>query len=131
MVEGAIVLTITLSLIFTIAEYGRLVMCRQLMNNAAREGARYALVSTGSKTTADVLAAVDQHLGDPNLDNLSVQVFKVDAAGANTGAWTDAAFGEGICVQIDGDFRPVIPVISRLPDPLHLTVRSVLRSEAN
>ena len=50
-VETAIVLSVLLTGLLGIFEYGRLGMIRQLMNNAAREGARMAIVSTASQPT--------------------------------------------------------------------------------
>jgi Flp pilus assembly protein TadG len=59
-VETAVVLNVLLLMVLGIFEYGRLVMIRQLMLNAAREGARMAVVGTSSNppvTTAQIQAA--------------------------------------------------------------------------
>jgi Flp pilus assembly protein TadG len=39
-VEMALVISLVLPLMFAVFEYGRIIMLKQLMDNAAREGAR-------------------------------------------------------------------------------------------
>jgi Flp pilus assembly protein TadG len=46
LVETAMVISIFLMVLFGIFEYGRFVMTRGLMENAAREGARWAVAHT-------------------------------------------------------------------------------------
>ena len=49
-VETAVIMVLLTSLVFGIFEYGRLLMDWSLLNNAAREGCRYALVNNTSST---------------------------------------------------------------------------------
>ena len=58
LVETAVVISIALLFMFAIFEYGRYVMFRQIIENAAREGVRQAVVNTSSQTAADVQATV-------------------------------------------------------------------------
>lgn len=132
-VEFSIVCILCLMLLFGVIEYGRLMWVKQVMDNAAREGARFAVVHTHDKTTTEVQNYVrsvmvnqDNHLG------ASITVFKVNpATGANIGTWTDAGFGDAIAVQITGTFRPLLPRMFFLPTSMTFTSRSVMYSEAN
>src|SRR5262249_47275373 len=54
LVETSVVISIALLFMFGIFEYGRFVMTKHLMENAAREGARWATVHTYDGTTAGV-----------------------------------------------------------------------------
>src|ERR1700738_1348094 len=63
-VEFAFIAIILLMVIFGILEYGRYIMVLQVFNNAAREGARYAVVNTTSgATTNQVQTYVDGYMG--------------------------------------------------------------------
>jgi len=129
------VINLLLLMLFGVCEYGRLVMVKQLADNAAREGARYAVVNTGSTppvTTAMVQAYVLNSMNGFTY-NATVQVYQADpSTGANVGAWTAAPFGTDIAVQVDLDFPAIVPVtMGILPTTLHVTSRSLMRSEAN
>lgn len=133
-VEFAVGASVFMLFVFGILEYCRLIMLRQLMANAAREGARYAVVHTYDKTTTDVQNEVKSRFGgqDKQLKTMSISVFKANpSTGANLGAWTDAAFGDCIAVQIDASFQSVLPTFLMLPNPVNLQVRSLMYSEAN
>src|SRR4051794_15503661 len=90
-VEAAIVINVLVVLLMGVFEYGRLMMIRQLMDNAAREGARYAVVNTSSTsgvTTAQIQSTVTGYLAGQTVNNLVVQVYQADpTSGANIGAW--------------------------------------------
>ena len=132
MSETAVALPVFFLLLFGIFEYGRYFMMRNLIANAAREGARFAVVHTADKTTADVQAAVLNFLGgqQAQLQNLTVQVYPTDAGGNPIGgSWNAVAFGSGIGVQIDGDYQAVLPVL--LPSTAHLEAVSVMNCEGN
>ena len=101
--------------LFGIFEYGRFLMIQHLINNAAREGARRAVASTNTATpttTADIQSTVTTALAGQYLQNVTISVYKADpTTGANTGVWTDAAFGDGIAVQVSGDYQPLLPTV--------------------
>jgi Flp pilus assembly protein TadG len=133
-VEMAVVSSVGLLFLFGVFEYGRLLMVRQLLDNAAREGARYAVVHTYDTTVvADTQQRVRTVLGgqDGQLKNFTVQVFKADGTGANVGPPTDAAFGEYIAVQVDGDYSPVMPSFLFMGQTVHLKAEALMYSEAN
>src|SRR5271169_6643522 len=78
LVETAIILNIVLILFFAVLDYGKLVMTKQLLDNAAREGARQAVVSTNSLTTANITSTVTQFMGGQSLSGMSVQVYQIN-----------------------------------------------------
>jgi Flp pilus assembly protein TadG len=149
-VETALVVTVCLLFVFGILEYGRLVMTRQILENAAREGARFAVVDTQDATTADVQNRVDQmlmgqgvHLTGYN-KTTSIQVFKanpttlqpLDASNNVVANWTqapftNAAFGQGIAVRVTGTYTPVLPSFLFMGKTITLQATCVMRSEAN
>lgn len=133
-VEAAFILPLFLMMILGIVEFCRFLMVKSLADHAAREGARFAVVHTYDKTTADVQDWVNTRLAGQqgHLSGLSIQVFKADPnTGANLGLWTDARFGDCIMVQVSGTFRPVAPNFLRLGNTITLTAKAMMRSEAN
>ena len=105
MVETAIVLLIALTLTLAIYDYGRYFMLSQLVNNAAREGARQAVVKTNTQNTAMIQNTVIQYLANQNFTDSSGNAFSASdvvviqvnpATGAPTSPdsnWYDAPFG--------------------------------------
>jgi hypothetical protein len=70
LVELAFVLPVFLFFVFGILEYGRYVMTLQIMTNAAREGARFAVVTTNdasSNPTQDVQDYVFNYMAAQNV----------------------------------------------------------------
>jgi Flp pilus assembly protein TadG len=142
-VETAIVLSVALTMTLAIYEYCRYFMLSELVNNAAREGARLAVVSTNTQNTATIQNTVFQYLANQNLKNTSgktfsasdVQVYQVNpATGAKTSPdsnWYDAAFGSSIMVQVNARFTPMLPNLGFLPTTVNLTGTAVMSSEAN
>jgi hypothetical protein len=117
-VETAIILPLALLMMIAIFEYARIVTLKQILDNAAREGARYAVVRVddGSTTDAQILAKVEDYLvgfQDQFVNynrSTNIQVYKANATtGANLGSWKDAGFGEGIAVKISGQVKLALP----------------------
>jgi Flp pilus assembly protein TadG len=76
-VELAILLPVVLMpILLGIWELGRIVEVQQILDNAAREGARQA--STGQKTNAQVSQIVLQYLTDAGLNNAGSNVVVTD-----------------------------------------------------
>src|SRR5262245_56973002 len=131
LVETAVVISIALIFMFAIFEYGRYVMFRQIVENSAREGARQAVVNISSQTTADIQATVTQYLAGQQLTNLNIDVYKADInTGANIGPWTSASFGQGICVEVSGDYKAVLPSFGFL-NSTTIRAKAIMRCEAN
>ena len=143
LVETAVVLSVALTLTLAIYEYGRYFMLSELVNNAAREGARLAVVSTNTQSTKTIQNTVFQYLANQNLTNSSgkafsasdVQVYQVNpATGAKTSPdsnWYDASFGSSIMVQVNARFTPMLPRLGYLPSSVVLNGAAVMASEAN
>lgn len=133
-VEVALVMVPLMTLIFGSFEYCRYMMIRNLAENACREGARYAVVHTYDKTTTDVQAVVTAKLAglSSNIESISTTVYKVNiATGANLGDWTDARFGEGVAVTIQGNYRPICPSLLFMSTTIPVKCTSTMLSEAN
>ncbi|QEH32960.1 TadE-like protein [Aquisphaera giovannonii] len=134
--ETALILNVLLLGILGVFEYGRIVMLRQLMENAAREGARLAVVGTASTpevTTAQIQACVVSYMAGQSISNLSVSVYQANpATGANIGSWDQAPYGGAIAVKITATYRPIVPTtFGIVPNPLPMTIVSMMLSEAN
>jgi Flp pilus assembly protein TadG len=139
-VEAVFTLPLVLMFLLGILEYGRYVMTQQVLTNAAREGARYALAHTESVTlmgstygnqTSDVQAEVTRASAGVTLASQTIQVYASDAQGNNLGAWIDASSGEGICVRISGTYHFLIPALLKLPASRTVTSQAIMRSEGN
>ena len=74
-VETAFVLLIAMTLTFAIYDYGRYFMLSQLVNNAAREGARQAVAKTNTQNTAMIQNTVMQYLASQNFTDSSGNAF--------------------------------------------------------
>ena len=108
-----------------IIEYGRYVMTLQVVTNAARNGARYALAHvspvilngvTYGNGTSDVQNIVTTALGGQSLSGQNVQVFACDALGNEPSEHGPRPRRAGsICVQISGNYIPVISQFLYLP----------------
>ena len=122
-VETALVLIPLTMLVFGVFEYGRLLMHWNLVNNAAREGCRYALANNTSTTiSTDVQTLATNVMGGQNA-NLSN--FTVTVSGTHQGVSTpvnNLVAGDLITVTVSGkyQFMKVIPLVS-LPASVTLT----------
>ncbi len=150
-VEMAFVLSIALLFLFGILEYGRYLMVLHTTNNAAREGARYAVVHTGDGTTlSQVVAVVNTKMAgvDAQIQGYNVNVFSADPNGiynSGTGtaiyppniyplagsSWNSAPFGSPIVVQVTGNYQPILPSFLFLNNNLPINVTAMMNSEAN
>src|SRR5450432_538857 len=74
-VETAVVLMIALTLTLAIYDYARYFMLSQLVNNAAREGARQAVANTNTQNTGTIQATVVQYMASQNYTNASGKAF--------------------------------------------------------
>jgi hypothetical protein len=120
------------------------------MQNAAREGARFAVVHTHDKTTADVQNEVDNRLSSVGLQlqgyskTSNIQIYRahavsgspIDDNGNVIGNWTlapftDAQFGQAIAVKITGTYKPILPNFLMLNSSLTVSTRYLMNSESN
>jgi len=123
-------MNIFLLFIFAIMEFGHFVMVKQLMDNAARDGARLAATGQGTVTTAQVQALVTQELVNQGPQNMNIQVFQANpTTGANVGPWTSASLGQPIAVQITGQYKPMVALANLLPLPINVRSEAIIYSE--
>ena len=100
-VEFAVVCTLCLMIFFGIFEFGRIVYVKQLMDNAAREGARYWAMNPNADPTTAVIPRVQAEAA-PQVTLTSGQIFP-----------SIPSF-DGRLVRVDFTFTPVTPLISSL-----------------
>ncbi len=142
-VETAFVLMIALTLTLAIYDYGRYFMLSQLVNNAAREGARQAVANTNTQNTAIIQNTVVQYLANQNFKDSSGNAFDASdvvviqvnpATRAPTSPdsnWYDAPFESAIMVQVNAKFTSLFPTFGFLPKTVNLVGTAVMLSEAN
>jgi Flp pilus assembly protein TadG len=132
-VETAVVIGMFLMLLFGIFEYARLLYTRQLVTNAAREGARYAVCHTYDSTVvADTQKLVKTYLGGMDtMPNYKCLVYQADTAGNNIGAATDTQFGVYIAVEISLTYTPLTPSFLHLNSTMTISSKCCMGSEAN
>jgi Flp pilus assembly protein TadG len=155
-VEMTFVIIVALMFLFGIMEYGRYLMVLHIADNAAREGARFAVVHTGDGTQqSDVIAVVTSRMSgvDSNIQGYTVNVFAVKESGVYNSSgpiypptvasisqppsttdattWNSALYGNGIAVQITGTYQPILPSFLLLNASLPVNVTSMMNSEAN
>jgi Flp pilus assembly protein TadG len=128
-VEFAFVLSACVMFMLGTFEYGRFIMIRQLMTNAAREGARKASTGVSTLQTSDIQATVTAFLASQPLSNVSTQVYMSDATGNNVGAWNSAAFAQPIAVKITASYAPILPGMGFLQNSTNLSALAIVRSE--
>jgi Flp pilus assembly protein TadG len=134
LVETAAVLTVFFLFLLGIFEYGRFVMVRNLLDNAAREGARQAVATPElSASTATIQNTVTNYLGGNygGLTVTNIAVYKVDPnTQANLGSWITAGAGDYIAVQVTATYSPV-PLVPWLPSSISLQSTAVMMCEGN
>jgi TadE-like protein len=146
-VEFAFVAIVFFTFLFGIIEFGQLVMVNNLLDSAAREGARVGVVNTnqGTALTGMIQAEVMNRLGGMvnRLQNFNqatdIQVTVVDG---DTGAQVldssgnpvppeGAAFGQYIQVHIVGRYQPMLPSLLHLSAVINISGNSHMNCEAN
>jgi Flp pilus assembly protein TadG len=136
-VETAFILAIALLMLFGLFEYCRFVYLNQIMNNAARDGARFAVVHTGDGTTlAQVEADVTSCMAglDQTVDNFTISVQNVTPSTGQPVAgttWNDAPFGGAIKVTVSCNYHPMMPTFLQTVGTIPLTATAMMTSEAN
>src|SRR5262245_29153853 len=137
-VESAFVLPIVLLLLVGLFEYCRFVFFIQLAENAAREGARYAVARTADGTTSSAVTAfVTDKLAGRQTELAAGWTITLAYVDPTTGTaipstnWNDAPFSASIVVRISGTYTPMLSSYSRIPATIPFTVSSMMGSEAN
>ena len=131
-----------LSLLFLlgIMEYGRFIMTQQVLTNAVREGCRYAVthvnpVTLGGVTygaaTSNVTTMISNVSPGVALSSQATSVFASDSLGNNLGTWTSAVEGQCICVQITGNYLPLLSKYLYMPTSIPVKFQAVMRVEGS
>lgn len=136
-VEFAVVSIPCLMLLFGIYEFGRYLYVSHMLENAAREGARYAVVHTFEDTVeTDTIAVVREMLLNSDAmgfgQQADVTVYSTDGqTGEDLGGPLQAKFGDYIWVRIRGTYRTILPNLLGISDGIEMDVRVTMLSEAN
>jgi Flp pilus assembly protein TadG len=132
LVEFAFVAPIFLLLLFAIIDFGRYVYYVQILNNAAREGARYAIVN-GSNSFIPAGPSGDDPKVEAVVRNYAIGVIGNAAVLDINSVWggpppapTGLSNNRGtrVTVTVDYDFRSMIPIVP-IP-PITITGESTL-----
>ncbi len=116
-VETALVMIAMTSMVFGIFEYSRLMMDWDLLNNAAREGCRYALANnTNLSINTNVQSTVTKYMGGRTG---SFSSFNVAVTGTHDGVSTavnNLTPGDLITVRVTGTYKflNIVP-LARMP----------------
>jgi Flp pilus assembly protein TadG len=131
-VETALVLNVCLIFLLGLFDFSRVIMIRQVVTNAAREGCRYAVVNTSTATTSQVQTYVTNYLCGQQIGSLVINVYQADpTTGNNLGAWTNAGLSNSVGVQITGTISTVTPTFSMLPSTVPVQATCIMASEGN
>lgn len=132
-VELAFVIVIFTMLLFGILEYCLILYTQNIVENAAREGARYGVVNvTDTTMIADTKTQVQYFMCglDTKMKNYNCDVYLADATGNNIGTATNAQFGQYVCVDVKVDYVPITPGLLYLK-AFTIRSKSSMGSEAN
>ena len=123
-VEFALVLPIFFLMVFGMIEFGRLVMVRQVLTNASREGARIGVLD--GATADEVESVVEGYLTSASIPFTAGTIMTVTPSPPSS-----AGYGESVTVTVTVPFSDV----SWLPSPMYLgstdvIATTVMRREA-
>jgi|GEM_PF-1153006 len=138
-VEMAIVVMVVFMFLMGIIEFSRILMTRVMWDNAARAGARLAVVSTDSLTDEELIQKIDSFLPAATKStvvggfnpNVNIRVFRADENGNELGHWKGAGFGQAIAVEISGEVSIISPIAMGGRNSINLRAFHMMYSEAN
>jgi Flp pilus assembly protein TadG len=125
-VETAVIIGLVLTVVLGIFEYARLLMDWSLLNNAAREGCRYALVNnTSAGLTSSVQSIVTNYMTG---ETSSFSNFTVSVTGTHGGVATAVSNlgpGDPITVTVSGTYKflNIVPLVKM---PTSFTIQSAV-----
>ena len=128
LVEFAIVLPVLLALVIGIFEFGRAWNVYQVLTNAAREGARLAVVPT-TQSEGDVYERINDYLGNAALD---IDQGTINLENFHAGTGTPVS----VHVEYPYEFQFLGPIVAFLgdgsgtaPGSITLSTTAVMRNE--
>ena len=132
LVEFALVIPLFLLLLIAVFDLGRAVFAYNTLTNAAREGARMAIVNQDSATIiaeAKTSTAIVE-LNDPSV-RIGFYVMADDGSPDFSDTCSPVAVGCLAVVSFEADYRPITPLISNIVfgSGVKFTAQSVLSVE--
>jgi Flp pilus assembly protein TadG len=136
----ALVATLFFVFLFAVFEWARYIFIQNLLNNAAREGARFAIVHSTTATTAQVQNYVDGYLAGQGASGIvsyskttSITVYQADTTTGldNSGGWQNVGQGQAIGVSITGTYNAILPNFLFTGSSLQISGTAVMYSETN
>jgi Flp pilus assembly protein TadG len=130
-VESALVMIPVISLIFGVFEFSRLFMDWNLLNNAAREGCRYAVVNnTDTTISTEVQTTVNTFMAG---QTTGFSNFAVTVSGTHQGVATpvnNLTAGDLVTVTVSGTYKflNIIP-LAKLPAAFTITSSVIMGCE--
>ena len=110
MVEFALVLPLFLALIFGVLDFGRAIYALNTITNAAREGARYGIISpsdtSGIQTKVQTFAAT-----------LAIPSSNITVSCSDSGGCSSAGAGDTITVAVSYQYVPFVIYVARSTGP--------------
>lgn len=149
-VEFAFVAIPLFMFFFGTAEYARFFLDRNILNNAAREGARYGVVNyynAGTSLYTDVQTQVNGFLagrtGDfsggitmtitlvPAASNTAATTTTLTGSGSSTSAITNFQPGDYFEVKLSGTYVPILPmpIVKGLPSTISMQSTCIMLIE--
>ena len=128
LIEAAVTIPLILLISVAIFEFGRAYQTWQVLTNAAREGARVAVIS--GTTDADVRAAVNNYMSIGQLGTVAdsyIDVNRTAPLGSNTGSQITVRYPFSFMV-----LGPVVRLVnpsSSAGAPLTMSAATVMRNE--
>jgi Flp pilus assembly protein TadG len=123
-VETALILSMTILILFGTFEYGRLLMDWNVLNNAAREGCRYALVNnTNVGIDTEVSSVVNSYMGP---ETGSFSGLTITVTGSRNGVSTpvnNLVAGDLITVTVSGTYK-FMNIVPLSPMPTNFIITS-------
>lgn len=115
LVEFALVIPILLLVIFGLFDLGYAVFIKNMISNAAREGARTGIIIT--KTDADIRARVNAAAPGLNLSTAQIAI---------TPSPNNRKFDEPITVTVSYTYSPMTPVLGGITGSVPISSTSVM-----
>ncbi len=130
-VETGLVLVMLTSVIFGVFEFSRLFLDWNLLNNAARQGCRYAIANnTNTAVTTNVQTIVTKYMAG---QTASFSNFTVTVSGTHSGVSTpvnNLSAGDLLTVTVSGTYKfmNIIPVV-KMSTNFTLTSSVIMKCE--
>jgi Flp pilus assembly protein TadG len=124
LVEFALIFPIVIVLLIAIFDLGRLVFAYNDITNAARQGARTAIIDQGGTSAEDRVIAMSTSLG---LTPADVDITYIESDG--TDCPTPKTLACQVVVTVRFAWTPITPVIGNIVGPMTVTATSQMPIE--